>query len=289
MSAAAAAVPANGTWQLWRSQMAAIVWMELKKNFITKRGFWIYLLAAAPAVLVWLHTFVALQRVDEMRHDMTKDTTILAGLFNVFLLRPALYFGCVGIFTYLFRGEVVERSLHYYFLAPVRREVLVLSKYIAGAITAITFFGLSTFMTFWGMYGHYPSFEINEFMTAGPGMSHLTAYMSIAVLACIAWGAVFVWMGIRWRNPIVPSVTFLMWESINLFLPSWLRPFSVLHYLQSMTPVHGDFDGAGLVLGQTADPVPAWLAVLCLLVITAGMLYLSTRQLQRTEISYSSD
>ena len=126
-------------------------------------------------------------------------------------------------------------------------------------------------------------------MTAGPGMSHLMAYMSIAVLACIAWGAVFLWMGIRWRNPIVPSVTFLMWESINLFLPSWLRPFSVLHYLQSMTPVHGDFDGAGLVLGQTADPVPAWLAVLCLLGITAGMLYLSTRQLQRTEISYSSD
>ena len=289
MSAAAAAIPANGTWQLWRSQMAAIVWMELKRNFITKRGFWIYLLAAAPAVLVWIHTLVALQRPDELRHELSKDTTILAVLFNVFLLRPALYFGCVGIFTYLFRGEVVERSLHYYFLAPVKREILVLSKYIAGAITAMTFFGLSTFMTFWGMYGHYPNYELNEFMTGGPGLSHLGAYMLITLLACMAWGSVCLWMGIRWRNPIVPSVTFLVWESINLFLPSWLRPFSVLHYLQSMTPVQGELRGPGLILGQTADPVPAWLAVLCLFGITAGMLFLSSRQLSRTEISYSSD
>ena len=289
MSAAAAAVPANGTWQLWRSQVAAIIWMELKKNFITKRGFWIYLLAAAPAGLVWLHTIVALQRPEEMRHDLSKDTTILATLFSIFLLRPAVYFGCVGIFTYLFRGEVVERSLHYYFLAPVRREVLVVSKYIAGAITAMTFFGISTFMTFWGMYGHYPTYELNEFMTVGPGISHLLSYMAIAILACVAWGAVFTWMGIKWRNPIVPSVSFLIWETINAFLPSWLRPFSVLHYLQSMTPVKGDLRGPGLLLGQTVDPVPTWIAVLCLLGITAGMLYLAAWQLRRTEISYSSE
>jgi ABC-type transport system involved in multi-copper enzyme maturation permease subunit len=289
MSAAAAAVPANGTWQLWRSQMAAIVWMELKKNFITKRGFWIYLLAAAPALLVWLHTIVAIQRPEETRHDLSKDTAVLAVLFSVFILRPAVYFGCVGIFTYLFRGEVVERSLHYYFLAPVRREVIVLSKYIAGAITAVTFFGVSTFMTFWGMYGHYPTYELNEFMTGGPGMSHLMSYMGITALACIAWGAVFTWMGIKWRNPIVPSVSFLLWETINMFLPAWLRPLSVLHYLQSMTPVQGDLRGPGLLLGQTADPVPGWLAVICLLGITVGMLYLSAYQLRRSEISYSSD
>jgi ABC-type transport system involved in multi-copper enzyme maturation permease subunit len=263
--------------------------MELKKNFITKRGFWIYLLAAAPAVLVWVHSVVTLQRPDRAAHDMSKDTEILAVLFQMFFLRPGVFFGCVGIFTYLFRGEVVERSLHYYFLAPVRREVLVLAKYLAGAITAIAFFGGSILLTFWGMYAHFPSYEVSEWMFQGAGLSHLLAYLSVTVLACLAWGAVFLYMGIRWRNPIIPSVTFLLWESLNVFLPAWLRRFSVLHYLQSMTPVHGDLRGPGLLFGQTVDPVPAWLAVLCLAGITAGMLYLSVRQLQRTEISYSTD
>jgi ABC-type transport system involved in multi-copper enzyme maturation permease subunit len=282
-------LPANGTWALWRSQLLSVVWMELKKNFITRRGFWIYLLALAPPALVWLHSIVTLQRPERTGHDMAKDITVLAVLFQMFFLRPAVFFGCVGIFTYLFRGEVVERSLHYYFLAPIRREVLVLAKYLAGAVTAICFFGGSIVLTFFGMYAHYPQYELSEWMYNGAGLSHLLSYVSITVLACIAWGAVFVWMGIRWRNPIIPSVTFLLWESLNLFLPSWLRKISVLHYLQSMTPVQGDLRGPGILFGQTADPVPAWLALLCLLGITAAMLALSVRQLKQTEISYSTD
>lgn len=289
MSAAATGIPSNGTWDLWRSQTATILWTELKKNFITKRGFWIYLLALAPAGLVWMHSFVAMQRGVRMGHDIIKDTTILATLFQVFFLRPALYFGCVGIFTYLFRGELVERSLHYYFLAPVRREVLVVAKYLAGAITAVIFFSFAMLLTFAGMYVHFPGYEVQEWFLNGPGLSHLLSYLGITALACLSWGAVCLWMGIRWRNPIIPSVTFLIWESLTLFLPAWLRKFSVLHYLQSMVPVQGELEGPGLLFGQTADPVPVPLAILCLLGITAAMLYLSVRQLKRTEISYSSD
>ena len=290
MSAAAATVPANGTWQLWRSQMAAIVWMELKKNFIIEARL-LDLSAGGGACSAGLAPLLLWPSSGRRRPGTICRRTppFSPSCFSVFILRPAVYFGCVGIFTYLFRGEVVERSLHYYFLAPVRREVIVVSKYIAGAITAVTFFGVSTFMTFWGMYGHYETYELNEFMTGGPGMSHLMSYMGITALACIAWGAVFTWMGIKWRNPIVPSVSFLLWETINMFLPAWLRPLSVLHYLQSMTPVKGDLRGPGLLLGQTADPVPGWLAVICLLGITVGMLYLSAYQLRRSEISYSSD
>lgn len=290
MSAAAQVhVPVNGTWELWRSQALAILRMELKKNFITKRGFWIYLLAAAPAVIVWLHSFAAMQRMDPGNHELSHDTSMMSGLFHVFFLRPALYFGCVGIFTYLFRGEVVERSLHYYFLAPVRREILVLAKYAAGAVTAVTFFGASILLTFWGMYGHYQGYELRDFFYDGPGLAHLAAYLSITVLACIAWGAAMLYIGIRWRNPIVPAVSLLAFETAHTFLPSSLRKLSVLHYLQSMTPVQAEMGGPGLLLGQTADPVPVWMAVLALAAYTAGMLWLSVRQLRRTEISYSSE
>ncbi|HYO82145.1 MAG TPA: ABC transporter permease [Bryobacteraceae bacterium] len=289
MSAGAIAIPSNGTWALWRTQAAAVVKAELRKNFITKRGFWIYLLAAAPPAVVWMHSLAMMNRgVEGSGHDLAKDTQILAVLFQMFFLRPALYFGCLGIFSWLFRGEVMERSLHYYFLAPIRRDVLVVAKYVAGAITALTFFVSSIALTFLGMYAHFPGYEVSEWMRTA-GNEHLTAYVTVTALACLAWGAVFVWMGIRWRNPIIPGVLFLLWESSNVFLPVWLRKISILHYLQSMTPVQGDLRGAAVILGQSSDPIPMWIAVLALLGITAGALLLAARDLRRTEISYSSD
>ena len=53
------------------------------------------------------------------------DSLIYATVFQFFYLRLAIFFGCVGIFTNLFRGEMIDKSLHFYLLAPIRREVLV--------------------------------------------------------------------------------------------------------------------------------------------------------------------
>jgi len=44
----------------------------------------------------------------------------------------------MGIFSNLFRGEMLEKTLHYYFLTPMRREMLVAGKYLAGLVVAIT-------------------------------------------------------------------------------------------------------------------------------------------------------
>jgi hypothetical protein len=278
--------PAVTGWPLWIRQALTIFRTELRKNFITARGFWIYLLALAPAVIVWLHSAVAI--MEGTRHGIGEDTQVMSGLFQIFFLRPAVYFGCVGIFTYLFRGEMVERSLHYYFLAPVRREVLIAGKYLAGLVTAGFFFCGSIALTFYGMYFHYSAQE-RDFFLSSSGYSQLFAYVSITALACMAYGALFLFLGIRYKNPIIPSVILLFWESINLFLPAWLRKFSILYYLRSMNPVGMELKGPGVVLGGVVDPVPGWIAFAALFAISGGLLFLAVRQLKRTEISYSSD
>ena len=58
--------------------------VELRKNFITKRGFWIYLLALAPAAVIWLHSIVTLRRGGASHITLAKDTEILAGIFQIF-------------------------------------------------------------------------------------------------------------------------------------------------------------------------------------------------------------
>ena len=71
-------------------------------------------------------------RDDELRgrgeneiRSIPKDSLIFASVFQLFFLRLAIFFGCVGIFTNLFRGELLDKSLHFYLLAPIRREVLL--------------------------------------------------------------------------------------------------------------------------------------------------------------------
>jgi hypothetical protein len=200
-----------------------------------------------------------------------------------------VYFGCVGIFTYLFRGEVVERTLHYYFLAPIRREVLMAGKYLAGLITAAFFFCGSIALAFAGMYFHYPAHEIRAYVVDGPGLGHFLAYVGITGLACMAYGALFLWLGIRYKNPVIPAVILLFWESFNIFLPSWLKKISILYYLRSLTPVDPGFSGPGSLVGTVLDPASTPVALIGLFMISAGLLALGARDLRRSEISYSSD
>ena len=68
--------------------------------------------------------------------DLDDDTNVLAGIVQFYYIRLGVFFGCLGIFARLIRGEMIERSLHFYLLAPVRREVLLLAKYAAGCFSA---------------------------------------------------------------------------------------------------------------------------------------------------------
>ena len=67
MSSLALPVPAGSRWSMWRAQASTILNVELRKNFVTKRGFWIYLLALAPAAIIWIHSFVTMQRSSRTR------------------------------------------------------------------------------------------------------------------------------------------------------------------------------------------------------------------------------
>src|SRR5438874_13284955 len=76
--------------------------------------------------------------------DFAHYPVLFSVIYNALILRTIIFFGCAWIFMNLFRGEVVDRSLHYYFLCPVRREVLVVGKYVSGLIASVVIFTIST-------------------------------------------------------------------------------------------------------------------------------------------------
>ena len=272
----------QASWSLWRRQVGAILGLEVKKTFLRGRAFPVYFLALAPVVLLAIRAAVRAHLGQS--ESVGEETVALANLFQGFMLRCGLFFGCVGIFTHLFRGEVLQRSLHFYFLAPIRREVLLVGKYVAGLLAAALLFGGSTAAAIWLIY--LPAGEAGrEYVLRGPGFNQAVAYVGVAVLACVGYGAVFLMMGLLARNPMIPAAAVLGWESINFLLPPLLKRVSVLYYLQSLCPVKIS-EGP---LAFPADPAPAWAAVSSLVLLAAGVLIMAARRVRTVEVLYGQD
>lgn len=159
--------------------------------------------------------------------DLDKDRKIFAGIFQYFYLRLAIFFGCLGIFMNLFRGEMLDKTLHFWFLTPVRREVLLAGKYIAGLAASSVIFGGGALLGYAAMLWPHNGVDAQAFMAAA-GWSHGFWYAAAAVLGCLGYGSVFLAAGLLLRNPIIPAAVILLWESINGFLPATLQKLSVL-------------------------------------------------------------
>lgn len=222
-----------------------------------------------------------------------QDSIMFAGVFQFFFLRLAIFFGCLGIFMNLFRGEVLDRSLHFYFLAPIRREVLMAGKFIAGLLATCTIFVTSEILQTVAFLWHFPPSVRDVYLYHNHGLEHAAIYVGVTVLACVGYGAFFLVAGMMFRNPILPAAAILIWEWINPFLPGILKQFSVIYYLKSLCPVDipvaPGTSPVWALLISNSDPVSAPVAVLGILIVATIALYASSLQVRRMEINYTTE
>lgn len=270
--------------RLWLRQLAAVLRIELKRTAFSRRGWWIYCLALGPVAISALHSLVELQR-HSSRHSLGEDSMVFAGIFLLFFLRGSIFFGSVGIFSNLFRGEMLSKTLHYYFLTPMRREVLVMGKYLAGLSVAVVLFAGSAAASLLLLGRHFGA-AWTDYFVHGPGLSQLGSYTLVSALACAGYGAVFLMCGLMFRNPMIPAAVVWVWEGLNPFLPALLKKISVIFYLKSLCPVEIPAPPPFSVLVVDTDPTPAWVAVPGLLAVTAILLIYAALSARQAEINY---
>jgi hypothetical protein len=354
--------------RLWCIQVLAIIRLEMRKTFFSRRGLWVYLLAFAPLLLFTVHVAFAprqrarLERIarehpvsaealqsikpgmtpDQVREKLGKPyhgwrgndpderdensgwihlrytdgktdlhlvfqdgnlvqirredvgalpqiSQIFAGVFQSYYLRLAVFFGCVGIFVNLFRGEMLDKSLHFYLLTPIRREVLLAGKYAAGLLATVVIFSTSTALQ-WLVLFWWP---LDRAAAAGAAWGQFGSYVAVTALACVGYGSVFLAVGMLFRNPIIPTALVLAWEGVNPFLPAALKKISMIYYLQSLCPVSAlpGEDAPALIrlLISPVQPATPVVAVLGILVLTVLVLVGASRLARRLEINYSTD
>ena len=271
-------------WSLYWLQARRLTQIEIRRNLFSVRAWWIYFLAYIPTVIILIHTLID----THPSFAISDDTMILAGIVQFYYVRLAIFFGCLGIFSRLIRGEMVERSLHFYLLSPVRREILLVAKFAAGAASALLLFVSATIANFFLMYFEYGSAG-SEYIFNGPGLHQLEAYVVVIVLGCLGYGAVFLLLSMMFRNPTPAAMLVLGWEAINPVMPSLLQKISVSSYLRHLMPVIVPGDGIFALLTVETEPVPGWVAATGLLLLTAAVLTYSCYRIRKLEIRYTTD
>jgi len=271
-------------WGLWWIQARRLVRIEVRRNLFSLRASWIYFLAFIPTFIIFIHF------IFEAHHPswMSDDTDVLASVIQLYYIRLGVFFGCLGIFSRLIRGEMIERSLHFYLLSPVKRELLLLCKFVAGSFSAVLLFGSAIIADFTLMYAGF-GVAGRDYVFAGPGLGQLEGYLAIIVLACLGYGAIFLLLSMTFRNPMPAAMIVLGWEAINPVLPSLLQKLSVASYLRHLMPVSVSAHGLLALLTVETEPVSAWAATLGLLVLIGVVLLYSCYRIRKLEIRYSTE
>jgi ABC-type transport system involved in multi-copper enzyme maturation permease subunit len=273
-------------WRLFASQISVLLRNELRRNLFTRRRIGIYLLALIPALLILIHAVI--DRPNAAAAQIEEDTQVLAGIVQLYYFRLGIFFACMAIFTWLFRGEMVERTLHYQFLVPVKREVLVVGKFLAGATIAIALFETAILSCFCLIYSRFGAAG-RSYVFDGPGLAQLGGYLLATALACLGYGALFLAFSLLFKNPIIPGVVIMGWETISPIFPAWAQMLSVTFYLKHLCPVSLPLSGPLAIFTIVAEPVSPFLAVLGLLCLTVAILVLSCFLIHRMEITYTAE
>lgn len=267
---------------LWSRQLLAIIRIEVSKALFSKRALTAYGLALMPILL--LIFFELADHRDSSIHTIENARRLYGYIYSSFILGAVIFIGSAVIFTTLFRGEVLDCSIHYYLLKPLRRELLVMGKYLSGLISAFSIFGSTTIVCYLLIYLPFGIAQFVLDITNGIAASQLASYIGITLLACMGYGALFMLTGLLFRNPLLPVAAVAGWELLHFILPPALKIFSVIHYLKGLIPIHIN-EGPLAVIVTPPGLLGSILGILgiCTIALLGSIYYLKSYEVRYTE------
>lgn len=274
-----------GSRRLRLAQTAAVFRLELRR-LLFGRGVLLPLALGVLPVLLMAGWFAVNRWIEATPFAMA--STMYAGMFVGFFVPLVIFFGCVGAFTQLVRREMRDRTLHYWLLAPVRRDLLLAGKFAAGVVATFTVFAASATVSYALAFSPFVGRDagaLSRFFLSGPGLGHLAAYLATTLLACLGYGAVVLLLAMLFRNAILPALAFYGWEWASFLMPPALKRLTVVHWLHGLVPVPVS-EGPFALL---AEAPPAWLAAPGLIAFAAVLLAIATWRFRRMEVLYADD
>jgi ABC-type transport system involved in multi-copper enzyme maturation permease subunit len=282
------ALPEPGL-SLWWRQFIAVLVPAIQRSIFSKRVLVALVLIILPLGLLTMMGIESMKSGDDnFMSNINRARMIFGIVYSTFMLAAILYIGNALMFTSLVRGEILERSIHYPMLAPVRRDILILGRFVGGLISAFILFGLATIVCYLVIYLPFGMTRLITDLSSGIALEQLSTYLLMTFLACMGYGSVFMATGLVFRNPLIPVLAIAGWEIINFLLPPALKIISVVFYLKNLMPVHIE-QQAPLPLAVVAQPLPIWMSIFGIVFLATISISIAIFYLKRMEIRYAEE
>jgi ABC-2 type transport system permease protein len=180
--------------------------------------------------------------------------------------------------TSLVSDEVEDRTITYLFTRPIARGSIVVGKYLA-YLACTTLVVLPSVMAAYLLMTPIGGGSIAETFPL------LVADLGLLALGLAVYGAVFAFIGAQVPRPLVVGLLLVFgWEQLALFVPGYLRRFTVAYYLQSLVPHAMPHDETMTAIQSLfSEPPSAQSSIFSLFVILVVALGLAAHALQTRE------
>ncbi len=211
----------------WGDGVGFLLTFFIKNGIRSRRTIWMLLLSLVPVGMAVLLLLI--------KPLLVKQGAELASLFApvsfYFYLHFLLPLLAIFIGTAIIADEVEDRTLPYLLTRPVSRAVIMISKLLAGCITAGLILFISLGMTFTVMVlpsnpGKWFSEIPVLFRSGGVLLAGLLVYVPLFAL-----------LGALLKRPVLAGLFFTFgWESSVSFFPGNVKLFTIAHYLHVLAP-----------------------------------------------------
>ncbi|HEV2317570.1 MAG TPA: hypothetical protein VGV89_08370 [Thermoplasmata archaeon] len=166
-------------------------------------------------------------------------------LYSLLFLPILLLLVCLVLGVGQFRGEIEDDTVVYPIMRSLPRPALVVGKFLGYVAAALVFLLPATLLG--------PVFALA--FNAGPQVSSAglgAALLVTTIVAVLAYGALFVLLGLLTRQALVIGLVYgFIWETFLPLLPGSLKEITLVYYLRG---IGGDLVNAGPLL-QTPQVV----------------------------------
>lgn len=265
-----------------RTQLAAVVRAEATRTIRQRGMVMVLILALIP---IGLMTVRAVFLPDALRIDVGRASGDIARLFTGFHLRVVVLFSCALAMIRPIRSEVSEQTLHLSFLAPLRREILTVGKFIGTLFTLLLVLWTSTLAAWFIRYaGCGLDFGL-AFAFSLRGISQLAGHLAAITVATITYSALFFAVGIAFRRSLLVIVGYVGFELVAPFVPDSIRWLSAAQLAGAWSPSPGGQALAALsrpAFGEITSLVGA-------AVLVIGAMGLAVAVVRRMQVAYGPD
>ena len=242
----------------------ALFKVTLRQMFWSRRTVLILIGCALSLVIALVFRFTVDGRI--INRFIPQITLILYGLLVDLC---AIFYG-----TAIISDEIDGKGLTYLQMRPLRKSTILFSKfaaYLVGTLAIIA--GSHLILT--GIIATHAKLDKNLLYHLGMSFRYSAAF----ALALLSYGALATVFAVRFKHPVLWTLLFVIgWENITIaeFMPTGIKRLSISHYLFTVFPHYRlprheirDFLGA--------SPPSVWVALLVIVLLTAGLLWLAIR------------